>query len=77
VNDPLSTTLELVQKDLSINTISVYAAAQEAVKGFEKLPKDVKKTFIFTGNKGNTVVSGLKIKSSSRSQVALEILTII
>jgi hypothetical protein len=39
-----------------VNTLSAYAAAQEAVKGFDKLPENVKKTFIFTGNKGNTVV---------------------
>jgi len=52
----LSAPIEGVQKDLAINTISAYAAAQEAVKGFEKLPQDVKKTFIFTGNKGNTAI---------------------
>jgi len=41
---------------LTVNTISAYAAAQEAVKGFEKLPSDVKKTFIFTGNAANTCI---------------------
>ena len=57
INDPLSAPIENVQKDLSVNTISAYAAAQEAVKGFEKLPNGVKKTFIYTGNAGNTCVS--------------------
>jgi hypothetical protein len=55
-NDPLSAPFENVQKDLAINTVSAYAAAQEAVKGFEKLPRDVKKTYAFTGNAGNTAV---------------------
>ena len=31
--------------------MSLYAAASEAVKGFESLPEDVPKTFIFIGNK--------------------------
>ena len=31
--------------------MSLYAAASEAVKGFESLPKDDSKTFIFIGNK--------------------------
>jgi hypothetical protein len=39
-----------------VNTVSAYAAAQAAVKGFEKLPDDVLKTVIFTGNAGNTCV---------------------
>jgi NAD(P)-dependent dehydrogenase (short-subunit alcohol dehydrogenase family) len=39
--------------DLNTNTVSVYAAAQEAVKGWETLAKDTKKVFIYTGNKQN------------------------
>lgn len=31
--------------------MSLYAAASEAVRGFESLPRDVSKTFIFVGNK--------------------------
>jgi hypothetical protein len=31
--------------------MSLYAAASEAVKGFESLPQDLSKTFIFVGNK--------------------------
>jgi hypothetical protein len=36
-----------------VNTTSVYAAAKEAVAGFEKLPADATKTFIYTGNRLN------------------------
>ncbi|KAG0646841.1 hypothetical protein D0Z07_6396 [Hyphodiscus hymeniophilus] len=56
-NDPLSTSVEGVQNDFAVNSISLYAAAQEAIKGFEKLPQEVKKTFIFTGNRGSTVIT--------------------
>lgn len=46
--------VEAVAKDLTINTVSAYAAAQEAVKGWAGLPGDVKKAFIYTGNILNT-----------------------
>ena len=42
--------------DLNINTVSAYVAAQEAVKGWYLLPKETKKTFIYTGNILNTTV---------------------
>jgi NAD(P)-dependent dehydrogenase (short-subunit alcohol dehydrogenase family) len=45
-----------VSSDLAINTISAYAAAQQAVKGWATLPKDTKKTFIFTGNATNVSI---------------------
>jgi NAD(P)-dependent dehydrogenase (short-subunit alcohol dehydrogenase family) len=45
--------------DLNTNTVSVYAAAQEAVKGWETLAKDTKKVFIYTGNKQNTGIGPL------------------
>ena len=35
------------------------------MKGFEKLPKDVYKTFIYTGNNGNVAVSRNNIASAS------------
>lgn len=38
---------------MAINTFSVLAAADEAVKGFRELPSDAAKTFIFTGNRLN------------------------
>jgi len=55
-SDPLSAPLQNFQKDLTINTVSAYAAAQAAVTGFSELPRDVKKTFIYTGNSGHTHV---------------------
>lgn len=55
--NPLASSIPRLLYDLNINTVSPYAAAQEAVKGFLKLPPQIKKTFIFTGNKSNTAVS--------------------
>ena len=46
----LSIPAESVVSDLNINTVSPYVAAQQAVSGWETLPKEVKKTFIYTGN---------------------------
>ncbi|APA08969.1 hypothetical protein SS1G_02820 [Sclerotinia sclerotiorum 1980 UF-70] len=54
--NPVSASLENFQKDLAINTVSAYAAAQAAVEGFKKLPRTIKKTFIYTGNNGNTFI---------------------
>ncbi|CAI7569356.1 unnamed protein product [Penicillium discolor] len=45
-----------VAADLNVNTVSAYAAAQEAVKGWEGLPQDTNKLFIFTGNMQNKAV---------------------
>jgi len=42
--------------DLNVNTVSPYVAAQQAVIGWETLPKDTKKTFIYTGNAQNALV---------------------
>lgn len=41
---------------MTINTISAFVAAQQAVKGFEELPDSASKTFIYTGNALNTMV---------------------
>jgi len=50
-NDSLfSVSAESVTLDLNVNTISPYVAAQQAVHGWETLPKEAKKTFIYTGN---------------------------
>jgi NAD(P)-dependent dehydrogenase (short-subunit alcohol dehydrogenase family) len=46
----LSISADSVSADLNVNTISPYVAAQQAVKGWETLPKLTKKTFIYTGN---------------------------
>ena len=47
---------ESVAADLNINTITPYVAAQQAVIGWETLPKDTKKTFIYTGNITNVSI---------------------
>lgn len=49
-NNPLSIPASGLDANLNVNTISAYVAMQEAVKGWETLPGDVKKTFIYTGN---------------------------
>ncbi|OQU97021.1 hypothetical protein CLAIMM_03026 [Cladophialophora immunda] len=45
-----STPAEAVLSDLNVNTTSPYVAAQQAVTGWATLPKEAKKTFIYTGN---------------------------
>ncbi|KAF2110770.1 hypothetical protein BDV96DRAFT_500800 [Lophiotrema nucula] len=52
----LSISQDSFVKDININTVSPYVAAQEAVKGFASLPEGLKKSFIYTGNILNTVV---------------------
>jgi NAD(P)-dependent dehydrogenase (short-subunit alcohol dehydrogenase family) len=52
----LSISQDSFVKDININTISPYTAAQEAVKGFASLSEGIKKTFIYTGNMLNTVI---------------------
>lgn len=46
----LSIPAESIASDLNVNTISAYVAAQQAVNAWKTLPKEVKKTFIYTGN---------------------------
>lgn len=48
--DPLEISLKDAIRDMNINTFSALAAAKEAVKSFEALPKNAARTFIFTGN---------------------------
>ncbi len=48
--DPLEISLKDAIRDMNINTFSALAAAKEAVKSFEVLPKNAARTFIFTGN---------------------------
>ncbi|KAI0505886.1 NAD(P)-binding protein [Xylaria bambusicola] len=45
-----------VASDLNVNTVSPYAAAQQAVAAWDTLPGEIKKTFIYTGNILNKVV---------------------
>jgi NAD(P)-dependent dehydrogenase (short-subunit alcohol dehydrogenase family) len=51
-----SVSAESVALDLNVNTISPYVAAQQAVSGWETLPKETKKTFIYTGNITNVSI---------------------
>ncbi|KAL2847780.1 hypothetical protein BJY01DRAFT_262888 [Aspergillus pseudoustus] len=53
-NSALSIPVSSFEADLNVNTVSPYLAAQEAVKRWEALPGDLKKTFIYTGNGLNT-----------------------
>lgn len=46
----LSVSVTDIETSLDINTLSMYATARQAVAGFEKLPKSVLKTFLYTGN---------------------------
>jgi NAD(P)-dependent dehydrogenase (short-subunit alcohol dehydrogenase family) len=50
---PLSIPTDRFVSDLNINTVSPYVAAQKAVEAWTSLPGDVKKTFIYTGNRLN------------------------
>jgi len=52
----LSITAEKVDADLNVNVVSAYVAAQQAVIGWETLPKEVEKTFIYTGNITNVSI---------------------
>ncbi|KAI1413648.1 NAD(P)-binding protein [Hypoxylon sp. FL1857] len=46
----LSVPADSVASDLNVNTVSPYVAAQQAIRGWETLPKETKKSFIYTGN---------------------------
>ncbi|OTA60750.1 hypothetical protein K449DRAFT_383480 [Hypoxylon sp. EC38] len=46
----LSIPTENVVSDLNVNTVSPYVTAQQAIRGWQTLPKETKKTFIYTGN---------------------------
>jgi NAD(P)-dependent dehydrogenase (short-subunit alcohol dehydrogenase family) len=49
-NDSLSVSLADYTSDMNVGVNSAFAAAQQAVLAFHKLPRDAHKTFIFTGN---------------------------
>ena len=60
--DPFKVTIDELSADFNVNGVSVYAAAAEAVKGFEELKSKGELgsgggTFIFTGNILNDTVS--------------------
>ncbi|KAK2776212.1 hypothetical protein FQN53_002846 [Emmonsiellopsis sp. PD_33] len=52
--DTLALTAPQITTDITVNYISTYIAAQEAVRGFASVPDDAPKSFIFTGNGLNT-----------------------
>lgn len=55
-NDLFSNPAENLESDFNVNVLSPYVAAQQAVRGWETLPKELQKTFIYTGNVMNTVI---------------------
>ncbi|KAI1165876.1 NAD(P)-binding protein [Nemania serpens] len=50
-----SISADSLSSDLNVNTVSPYIAAQQAVAGWETLPAETKKAFIYTGNILNVV----------------------
>lgn len=55
-NDLFSNPAEAFVSDFNVNVLSAYVAAQQAVRGWERLPAETKKTFIYTGNALNTTI---------------------
>ena len=49
-DDPLTVPADAFAEGLTINATSLFVALQETKKAWESLPKDAKKTFIYTGN---------------------------
>ncbi|KAI1472656.1 NAD(P)-binding protein [Daldinia caldariorum] len=60
-DSPLSIPVDSVVSDLNVNTVSPYAAAQQAVKEWATLPKEARKTFIYTGNILNVSILPLPV----------------
>jgi NAD(P)-dependent dehydrogenase (short-subunit alcohol dehydrogenase family) len=48
--------VEQIEREFAVNSISLLFAAREAVNGFKQLPSSASKTFIVTGNMMNVVV---------------------
>jgi NAD(P)-dependent dehydrogenase (short-subunit alcohol dehydrogenase family) len=57
-DDLFTIPIDNLSADLNVNTVSVYAAMQETVKGWETFKGEEagRKCFIFTGNKQNTYI---------------------
>jgi hypothetical protein len=53
---PLALTQAELEDGHAVNITALYLAAAEAVKGFETLPEDMPKSFIYTGNGMNQLV---------------------
>lgn len=53
VTDPNNAFVDSVEdfaQHLSVNTISLFETIKETIKSFDRLPRDINKTLIFTGN---------------------------
>lgn len=48
--DPFSIPVDKWAAGVNITTINAYSAVQQAIAGFKELPRDARKTFIYTGN---------------------------
>lgn len=48
--NPFTVPIESLENDMAVNNTSAYIAAGEAVAGFDTLPKNTPKAFIYTGN---------------------------
>uniref|UniRef100_A0A093X9K7 3-oxoacyl-[acyl-carrier-protein] reductase FabG n=1 Tax=Talaromyces marneffei PM1 TaxID=1077442 RepID=A0A093X9K7_TALMA len=68
---PFSITPEAFQETLNVITTSAFAAAQEAVRGFETLPKSSPKSFLFTGNAlDEIIIQGMAPAGAGKSATA-------
>lgn len=56
-DDLFSVPVKSLSADLNTNTVSVYAAAQRAVREWETLAPNSKKVFIYTGNRTYTAIA--------------------
>jgi hypothetical protein len=76
-DSPLALTQAELEDAHAVNITSAYLAAAESMKGFESLPKDAPKSFIYTGNGFNQIVmpanAGLGIESR-RVRIGLRVL---
>ena len=70
--DPFSITPEAYQETLNVITTSAFAAAREAINGFEKLPSSSSpKSFLFTGNAlDEIVIQGMAPAGAGKSATA-------
>ncbi|KAF3397303.1 hypothetical protein DPV78_007772 [Talaromyces pinophilus] len=70
--DPFSITPEAYQETLNVITTSAFAAAREAINGFEKLPSSFSpKSFLFTGNAlDEIVIQGMAPAGAGKSATA-------
>ncbi|KAF2478746.1 hypothetical protein BDY17DRAFT_258557 [Neohortaea acidophila] len=63
-DDLFSISAEQLASDLNTNTVSVWAAAQQAVKGWDTLTHHAHKVFIYTGNKQNTGIGPILLTAT-------------